>query len=97
MKQIDVCFERFFAGKKQLKNKWQLQQPNQGDYIVLFHYNHMIMMIDPDTLEVTYQWYECPADKRGLDAAIAYLDQNRERLVKEIEEQRTKVEKKLKE
>lgn len=97
MKQVNICFERFFAGKKQLKNKWQLQQPNEGDYIVLFHCNRMIMMIDPDTLEATYRWCEGPADQRGLDAALVYLRKNKEDILKRKKKGKTRIEKRLKE
>lgn len=91
MKQIEDCFNRFFTGKSQKKVKWQVHQPNQGDYIVLFHYNHMALMIDPDTLDVVYEWEgECPTDKRGIKAALEYLNQNKEKLVKQIQEEKIK-------
>lgn len=97
MKQINKCFDKFFAGKKQRKNKWQVLQPNEGDYIILFHCDQIIMMIDPDTLEVTYQWCNSPADKRGLDTALIYLKKNKEDILKQIKKKKTKVEKRLKE
>ncbi len=99
MKQIDNCFERFFSDKQQLKSaKWKLQQPNEGDYLVLFHYDHMALMIDPDTLEIAYEWPgECSTDVRGIKAAIAYLEENRERLIQEEQAKKIKAQKRLKE
>jgi len=97
MKQIDDCFNRFFAGKNQRKAKWQVHQPNEGDYIVLFHYNHMALMIDPDNLEIAYEWPgECPTDVRGIKAAIKYLEENKSRLLEQIAKEKIGAQKKLK-
>lgn len=99
MKQINECFDRFFSGKQQKKSaKWQLHQPNNGDYIVLFHYNHMALMIDPDSLDIVYQWSgECPTDRRGINAALLYLKDNKERFLKQIEQEKVGAIKKEKE
>lgn len=97
MKQIDDCFNRFFAGKNQKQTKWQVHQPNEGDYIVLFHYNHMALMIDPDTLEIAYEWPgECSTDVKGIKAAIEYLEENKSRLLEQISKEKVGAQKKLK-
>lgn len=94
MKQINECFDRFFSGKMQRKTKWQVHQPNMGDFIVLFHYNHIALMIDPDTLEVMYQWEgECPTDRRGIVAAVRYLENNKEKILKQIADEKIKLKK----
>lgn len=71
MKQIDECFDRLFAGKKPLAKKWQAR--SDGWRIVLFHYHHRILIYDIKRKQAVFEWWEKPADKRGLDAAKEYL------------------------
>jgi hypothetical protein len=76
MKQIDEALNRFFDGRKQLKQKWVAikQIEDSNEFLVLYHYQHLILKIDLKDLSVKYKWYECPTDKRGLDAAIEYIN-----------------------
>lgn len=97
IKQINECFDRFFTGKLQRKTKWQVHQPNLGDFIVLFCNDNMALLIDPDTLDVMYQWEgQSRADKNGIIAAIKYLTDNKEKLLQLIANEKTKVEKIIK-
>lgn len=45
----------------------------------LYHYHHIVLVYDTDNHQVQYQWWERPADKRGLDAALAYLKERKEK------------------
>ena len=72
MKQIDECLNRFFDNKSQLNRKWQVL--GDDNILVLFHYQHTILIYDIVLNEILFKWYECPTDKRGLDAALEYLD-----------------------
>lgn len=72
MKQIDECLNRHFEGKRPLLGKkWQVR----GDEIsiVLFHYHHRIMICDLKRKKIKFEWWQVPADKRGLEAAKKYL------------------------
>jgi len=71
MKQIDECFDRHFAGKKPLAKKWQVRRIEHC--LFLFHYHHKVLVYDTREKRVAFQWWEKPADKRGLDAAKEYL------------------------
>lgn len=75
MKQIDECLERFFTGKPPLKRKWQARWYKDYPHImILFHYQHIILVYDTHKKEILYEWWEVPADKRGLEAAKKWLD-----------------------
>ena len=76
MKQIDEALNRFFDGRKQLKQKWVAikQQKDLNEFLVLYHYQHIILIINLKDLSIKYKWYECPTDKRGLDAALKYIE-----------------------
>lgn len=71
MKQINECLDRHFDGKKPLAKKWQVR----GDEyrIALFHYHHRVLIYDLKRKQVLFEWWQKPADKRGLDAAKEYL------------------------
>jgi hypothetical protein len=78
MKQIQTCLDRVFAGEPPLKQKWRahLGRATVCDnhrWLLLHHYHHLVLVVDLDTKEIIRQWWEKPADKRGLDAALAYL------------------------
>lgn len=73
MKQIQDCFDRHFEGKPPLKKKWQLRESD--NVLFLFHYHHLIMIYEMTKNKIMYEWWERPADKRGLDAAKAYCSQ----------------------
>jgi hypothetical protein len=75
MKQIDVCLDRHFLGQQPLKAKWQARWHKDYPHIlVLFHYQHIILVVDMDEREILHRWAEVQADKRGLNAAINYLN-----------------------
>jgi hypothetical protein len=72
MKQIDTCLDRFFNNLPPLKHKWQaIRKDNE---LHLYHYHHLILIASLPDLTIKYKWYECRTDKRGLDAALQYLE-----------------------
>lgn len=71
MKQIDECLDRFFDGRPRLKKKYQAVEHENCLY--LFHYQHLVLVFHLHTYEFLHEWWELPTDKRGLDAAKAYL------------------------
>lgn len=74
MKQINDCLDRFFANKKPLKAKWQARWHNEYEHImILFHYQHVVLVYDTKEHHILKEWWEVPTDKRGLDAAKEYL------------------------
>lgn len=74
MKQIQECLDRFFdTNKGPLKRKWQALL-NGPHHLHLYHYHHLILVYDLENHEIQYEWWEKPADKRGLDAAKEYLE-----------------------
>lgn len=77
MKQIEECLERFFYDKKPLKKKWQARShPENEDIFLLFHYHHLVLVVDLSVGKILKEWWELPADKRGLDAAKKYLKEH---------------------
>jgi hypothetical protein len=80
MKQIDTCLDRVFEGKKPLKQKWQVIIQKKDNNLYLYHYQHLILVYDLDNERIEYEWYECPTDKRGLDAAKEYLEKRKKDL-----------------
>ncbi len=84
MKQIDQCFERWQNGLKPLaSSKWKLSQ--QGSILILTHYHHRILQYCLLNNRFTYAWYEKPADKRGLVAAVSWCASNLSTPMIEIE------------
>ena len=79
MKQIDECLDRAFAGKKALSKKLRaaIIDCNSERMLFLCHYQHLVLIYNLNKKELERQWYELPADKRGLDAALKYI-KNRE-------------------
>jgi hypothetical protein len=74
MKQIDVCLDRHFTGQLPLKAKWQARwHKDHSHMLILFHYQHVVLIYDTIAKKVEYEWWEVPTDKRGLDAAKEYL------------------------
>jgi hypothetical protein len=74
MKQIDVCLNRFFNGEKPLKVKWQARRHNEfNNILILYHYHHLVLIYDLEKNVIVREWWELPADKRGLEAAKDYL------------------------
>lgn len=74
MKQIDTCLDRHFSGQKPLKAKWQARWHHENpDVLILFHYQHVVLLANMKTKDIIYEWWEVPTDKRGLDAAKDYL------------------------
>lgn len=47
--------------------------------MVLYHYHHVVMIVDLLDLSIEYTWYECPTDKRGLDAAMNYIQEKKDK------------------
>lgn len=74
MKQIDECLDRFFSGMSPLKRKWQARWHKEHNHImILFHYQHVVLVYDTKEKKSLKEWWEVPTDKRGLDAAKEYL------------------------
>lgn len=70
MKQIDEMFARFIKGQLPLRKKWQMRYAAQDGRILVyfFHYHHIICVFDCELRQFIYEWYEKPADERGLAA-----------------------------
>ena len=79
MKQIEECLERAFDRKAPLKKKWKAFIVDER-YLALYHYQHLVLFYDFETKKITREWWEKPADKRGLEAAKAFLLENPDRL-----------------
>lgn len=74
MKQMNDCLDRFFEGRTPLKAKWQARWHKDYSHImILFHYQHVVLVYDTAEQKVLHEWWEVPTDKRGLDAAKEYL------------------------
>lgn len=82
MKQIDEALNRFFENKKQLKQKWIAIKhiEDNKDHLLLYHYQHLVLVVDLKNYSIQYEWWECPTDKRGLDAAKIYIENKRRQL-----------------
>lgn len=78
MKQIDDCLKRAFKWKKtHLKSKkWKgvLYKHNGDRILYLLHYHHTVLVYNVDRQLVIKEWWEKPADKRGLDSAKEWLE-----------------------
>lgn len=77
---MDECLDRFFANKDPLRKKWFAfgvisgrKYDVQHPILHLYHYTHLVLRYNLETHEILEEWWEKPADKRGLDAAKAYL------------------------
>lgn len=82
MKQINEALDRFFDGRKQLKQKWIAikQTEDSSEFLVLYHYQHLVLKVDLKDLTIKFKWWECPTDKRGLDAALEYIENKRKNI-----------------
>ena len=79
MKQIMECLDRVFLTQKPLKKKWKAYldfNENGEQMIILYHYQHLILVSNITTKKIMFAWYEKDADKRGLLSAIKYLVNN---------------------
>lgn len=87
MKQIDECLRKAFSGKLPTPSrKWKgfIQRNEQGGFSLhLFHYQHLILIYDLDINRVTYEWWEKRTDKRGLDSAKKWIEENQD-IIKEF-------------
>ncbi len=73
MKQMDVCLDRVFLELKPLPNsKWKAMIV-LDHLLLVYHYTHYVLGYDIKTHTVFHEWWERPADKRGLEAAKEYL------------------------
>lgn len=82
MKQIDECLTRFVQKKRPLKKKWRayLNGARFNPTLLLYHYEHLILEFDLTEEKVLKHWWEKAADKRGLNSAIEWLDQNNDKV-----------------
>ena len=72
MKQIDEVLGRALRGERPLAHKYRAFI--KEDKLGLFHYQHLLLVYDLKEKKADYTWHETPTDKRGLDAALKYLD-----------------------
>lgn len=75
-KGVRDVIERFLNQKRPLKSKWAFQtyyDPFKGSYLVLTHYHHTLLVINPKTKLIAFQWWEKPTDLRGLQSAVLVL------------------------
>jgi hypothetical protein len=80
MKQIDECLTRAFYNHPPLKKKWQcIKIPDpyiKGSYFYkIYHYHHLILVYRTHTHTFLHEWWERPADKRGLDSAKEWIEE----------------------
>lgn len=70
MKQTDEMFGRFIKGMMPLRKKWQMRYTHEDGQVMLyfFHYHHVIYVYECNSCRTVYEWYEKPADERGLAA-----------------------------
>jgi hypothetical protein len=76
MKQIDECLQRVVNGQPpHAKRKWKGFLQWNGFYyeLHLYHYHHLVLKYRFMDKKVLYEWWEKPADKRGLDSAKLWL------------------------
>ncbi len=52
---------------------WSESIANREQFILLYHYHHLVLVYDTQDKMVVFEWWEKPTDKRGLDAAKEYL------------------------
>ena len=76
MKQMNECLDRFFKRlKPDSKKKWQAHRRN--NLLLLYHYSHYVLGYDTEKNTIFHEWWEYPADKRGLEAAKEYLERRK--------------------
>lgn len=79
MKQMQECLDRAFQDKPPTPSrKWKAfinYHPDYRGHLHLYHYHHLVLVYDTNTHAIRYQWWEKPADKRGLDSAKEYLEE----------------------
>lgn len=84
MKQINEALNRLFDGRKQLKQKWiaikHHSNDDNKDYLLLYHYQHLILVVSLDDYSIKHEWWECPTDKRGLDSAKIYIENKKQNI-----------------
>lgn len=83
VKQMDECLTRAFIGKEPLKSKkWKgfirKDKSSSALYLLLYHYHHHVLTYNIKNEEILHEWWERPADKRGLDSAKKWLSENKE-------------------
>ncbi|MEK4781026.1 hypothetical protein NST86_33200 [Bacillus sp. FSL L8-0199] len=88
MKQISDCIDRALKGLPPLESKkWkaylQWNEEHRTHYICLYHYQHLVLIYDTVKKSILHQWWEKPADKRGLDSAKEYIEEKERICLKE--------------
>jgi hypothetical protein len=78
VKQMDECLNRAVVEKNRPLNgrKWKAFTVRSGseEILYLYHYHHRVLIYSLDSQRVLEEWWEKPTDKRGLDAAKAWLE-----------------------
>ena len=79
MKQIDKCLVDAFAGKKPApSSKWKaiILRKNHDYKLFVFHYQHTVLVFNINEWSSFYEWWEKPADRRGLESCLEWLREN---------------------
>lgn len=91
MQQIENCIDRALRGEKPLAHKYKAIV-NEVGLLYLYHYHHLLLIYNTLLHEAIYQWHETPTDKRGLEAALKYLETKGNRsLVQDEAQKRTEL------
>lgn len=79
MKQIQECLDRAFSSKEPLPSKkWKgflRFDEKAGWVLIVYHYHHHVLTYLVDHNQYAFEWWERPADKRGLDSCKEYLEE----------------------
>lgn len=70
--QVDEALKRAFAGTD-ASGKVRASLVSGGRELEMYHYQHLLMRYDLDSMRPTYTWHEKPTDTRILDAALEAL------------------------
>lgn len=73
MKQIEQCLDKAFNKKLPAPSKKWKAFFHDG-LLYVFHYHHLVLVYYPTHHQYLAEWWERPADKRGLDSAKEYLE-----------------------
>lgn len=78
-KGVRTIVERFIYNEPPLKSKWAMNYSTDvsGRQYLFTHYQHVLLVVNPRTKLITYQWWEKPTDLRGLQSAVLVLKEKK--------------------
>lgn len=91
MKQIDVALSSALSDKAPPPSqKWKgfINWTGQTYILSLYHYHHLVLQYDLFNHIILHEWWERPADKRGLDSAKIWLEARRNRFTEKEDEKK---------